>query len=261
MRLQPATRVTLRDTVIGGPDPVICLPLVAGSKAEVVCQAEELLQFDPDMVEWRIDGYDNVDDVADSLAALQGLREKIGDIPLLFTCRVEAEGGFKPIGADTRLKLMQAAIESGYLDIVDVELCNEAAFIERLKDAARHNGIRLILSYHNLGRTPDEKIICDKLVQAQEMGADIAKVAVMPQDVKDVLVLLNATLKARTEYLKIPIITMSMGPEGRVTRLAGGLFGSDLTFAIGKEASAAGQIPIGALRQAMDVLYGQTNRK
>ena len=83
------------------------------------------------------------------------------------------------------------------------------------------------------------------------MGADIAKVAVMPKNYKDVLVLLNATLKARTEHLEIPIITMSMGPEGGVTRLAGGLFGSDLTFAIGKEASAPGQIPIGELRQAM----------
>ena len=87
------------------------------------------------------------------------------------------------------------------------------------------------------------------------MGADIAKVAVMPKNYKDVLILLNATLKARTEHLEIPIITMSMGPEGGVTRLAGGLFGSDLTFAIGKEASAPGQIPIGDLRQAMSVLY------
>jgi 3-dehydroquinate dehydratase-1 len=48
---------------------------------------------------------------------------------------------------------------------------------------------------------------------------------------------------------------MSMGPEGGLTRVAGGLFGSDLTFAIGKEASAPGQIPIGELRQAMTVLY------
>jgi len=40
-----------------------------------------------------------------------------------------------------------------------------------------------------------------------------------------------------------------------VTRVAGGLFGSDLTFAIGQEASAPGQIPIADLRQAMSVLY------
>jgi 3-dehydroquinate dehydratase-1 len=48
---------------------------------------------------------------------------------------------------------------------------------------------------------------------------------------------------------------MSMGPEGAVSRLAGGLFGSDITFAIGLQASAPGQIPIKELRLAMDVLY------
>ena len=42
MRLQCETKVTVRDTVIGGPDPVICLPLVAGEKSEVLRQAEEL---------------------------------------------------------------------------------------------------------------------------------------------------------------------------------------------------------------------------
>jgi 3-dehydroquinate dehydratase-1 len=256
MRLQCETKVRVRDKVIGGPDPVICLPLMAKEKSELLRQAEELKQFDPDLVEWRIDGYENVEDVDDSLAALQALREKIGNIPLIFTCRIDVEGGLKQISAAIRLRLMQATIRSGLLDLVDVEMCNEAAFIENIKDTAKRNGTRLIFSYHNFDQTPDEASIIDKLVQAQEMGADIAKLAVMPRDYKDVLVLLSATLKARTEYLKIPIITMSMGPEGGVTRLAGGLFGSDLTFAIGQEASAPGQIPIGALRQAMAVLYG-----
>ena len=78
---------------------------------------------------------------------------------------------------------------------------------------------------------------------------------VMPKDYADVLTLLGATLKARTGAVKVPIVTMSMGPEGGVTRVAGGLFGSDLTFAVGKDASAPGQIPIGGLRQAMKLLY------
>ncbi len=255
MRLQSQTKVTVRDKIIGGPDPVICLPLVAKEKSEVLGQAEELKQFNPDLVEWRIDSYENVADVDDSLGVLQALREKIGNIPVIFTCRIDAEGGFKPISADIRLKLMQTAIKSGLLDLADVEMCNETAFIENIKDVAKRNGTRLIFSYHNFDQTPDEAFIFDKLVQAQEMGADVAKVAVMPKDYKDVLVLLSATLKARTEALRIPIITMSMGPEGGVTRVAGGLFGSDLTFAVGKEASAPGQIPIAELRQAMTVLY------
>jgi 3-dehydroquinate dehydratase I len=256
MRLQSKTKVTVRDRVIGGPLPLICLPLVAVKTSDVLRQAEELKQFEPDLVEWRIDYYENAEVIDESLIMLKALREKIGNIPLIFTCRAAVEGGFKEIRADIRLELIKAAIESGRIDLIDVEMSNEIDFLNTIKDACEHHGPRLILSYHNFDQTPDEAFIFSKLAQAQEMGADIAKVAVTPKNYKDVLVLLSATLKARMERLTIPIIAISMGPEGGVTRLAGGVFGSDLSFAIGKESSAPGQIPIDALRQAMPVLYG-----
>ncbi|MBL0716321.1 MAG: type I 3-dehydroquinate dehydratase [Desulfosarcina sp.] len=255
MRLQSETKVTVRDKVIGGPDPLICLPLVASEKSELLNQAQELKQFDPDLLEWRIDAYDKVEDIGESLKVLKELREKIGNIPMIFTCRIDVEGGFKKISPDMRLNLIKTSIQSGHLDIVDVEMCNEPDFMAAVKETAKEFGTRLIFSYHNFNATPDEAFIHAKLTRAQEMGADIAKLAVMPKDYADVLTLLNATLKARTGAVKVPIVTMSMGPEGGVTRLVGGLFGSDITFAIGKKASAPGQIPIGELRQAMSVLY------
>ena len=127
----------------------------------------------------------------------------------------------------------------------------------KIAAAARDHGKGLIKEGVTLLEVAEsiEAFIYDKLLEAQEKGADIAKMAVMPKNYADVLTLLGATLKARTGAVNIPIITMSMGPEGGVTRVAGGLFGSDLTFAIGKESSAPGQIPISDLRQAMAVLY------
>ena len=86
-------------------------------------------------------------------------------------------------------------------------------------------------------------------------GADIAKVAVMPKNHNDVLTLLRASWAARKETVDCPIVTMSMGEEGVVSRLAGGLYGSDITFAVGMGISAPGQIPIAELRQGMAVLY------
>lgn len=255
MRLQSDTKVTVRGKVIGGPDPVICLPLVAKNRSEVLQQAEKLKRFDPDLVEWRIDAYENVAAADECVGSLKSLRQTIGDIPLILTCRIEPEGGFKAVGADTRLRLIQAAIASGQVDLVDVEMCNDSSFVKSVKETAGRHGTKLILSYHNFDHTPDEAFVLNKLIQAQDLGGDIAKVAVMPKNYQDVLTLLGATLKARTEYLKIPIITMSMGSEGGVTRVAGGLFGSDLTFAVGKESSAPGQMPIGDLRRAMAVLY------
>ena len=256
MRLQSEIKVTVKDKVIGGSDPLICLPLVAREKSDLLMQAQELKQLTPDLLEWRIDGYCAVEDPGSCLEALQELQTTVGPIPLIFTCRIHSEGGLKEISQEVRLKLITATIASGGIDLVDIELCNEPSFIETVKKAAKENGTRLILSYHNFTDTPDEKAIHDKLLQAQDLGADIAKLAVMPKNYADVLTLLGATLRARTGAVKVPIVTMSMGPEGGVTRLAGGLLGSDITFAIGKEASAPGQIPIGALRQAMAVLYG-----
>lgn len=255
MRLQSEKKVTVRGKIIGGVDPLICLPLVAQTKADLLSQATELTALAPDLLEWRIDGYGKVEDIGDSLQTLAELRAVIEEIPLIFTCRIDAEGGMKKIDQQVRLELITETIRTTAADIIDVEMCNERPFIETVIEASRSHGAKLIFSYHNFDKTPEEDFIHGKLVEGRDLGADIAKVAVMPGNYQDVLTLLSATVKARTEKLGIPIVTMSMGPEGAITRLAGGLFGSDITFAIGRQASAPGQIPIAALRKAMEALY------
>jgi 3-dehydroquinate dehydratase I len=245
----------VKGCTIGGEAPLICLPLVAKDKRALLQQAEELLPLAPDLLEWRIDGFAAVTDKEASLDALRALAAAIDPVPMIYTCRIDKEGGMCSIDPHQRLELIIAAIETGLPDIVDIELCNNATFIETIMNAAESRGIKVIVSAHYFEETPDEATILSRLTGAQKVGAHIAKVAVMPKNYQDVLVLLGATLKARSELLEIPIVTMSMGAEGGVTRLAGGLFGSDITFAIGKNASAPGQIPIGELRQAMAVLY------
>lgn len=255
LRLQSKTQVKVRNTVIGGPDPLVCIPLVAANKAELLEQAAILPPLAPDIVEWRVDGYKGVEDTTACLAALDALRTVIGDIPLIFTCRIEDEGGMQPLSQKTRMAVIEAAVRTGEVDIVDIELMNDDSFIDAVRSVAGSHGAKLILSYHDFKKTPGEAVIVDKLKQAQTLGADIAKVAVMPTGYADVLTLLQATLKARTEVLTIPLVTMSMAREGVITRMAGGLFGADITFAIGQASSAPGQIPIGDLRQAMSLLY------
>ena len=53
---------------------------------------------------------------------------------------------------------------------------------------------------------------------------------------------------------RIPLISMSMGPLGAVTRMVGGVFGSSLSFAVGEGSSAPGQMPIADLRAVYDVI-------
>jgi len=255
MRIQSGIKVIVNGRIFGGPLPLICLPLVAKDRSALLLQAAESIRLNPDLLEWRIDAYDQVQDISGCLTALDALKAAMESMPLIFTCRSHTEGGFRILSQEVRLELITAAIGSGGVDIVDIEMGNAPSFVEAVRQAARTNGAKLILSYHNFETTPDEDFIHDQLVKARDMGADIAKLAVMPKDYADVLTLLGATLKARTRTVNIPIVTMAMGPEGGLTRVAGGLFGSDLTFAMGSEASAPGQIPIEALRQAMTVLY------
>jgi 3-dehydroquinate dehydratase-1 len=108
----------------------------------------------------------------------------------------------------------------------------------------------MIMSYHNFQSTPGKEALVAKFLEAERLGADIGKVAVMPESPEDVLTLLGAVWQA-SEAGHIPLIGMSMGGFGALSRIVGGVFGSALTFAVGKSSSAPGQIAIEDLRIAL----------
>ena len=256
MRPQSEIKFNVRGREIGGAMPLICLPLLAETEAAILSQAEELSALSPDLFEWRVDGFNEVSDGEACMRTLSALRERIGNIPLIFTLRSRREGGLSTMAGEERMGLILAAIASGSVDIVDFELSCGTADVRRVVAAAGNQGVGILLSYHDFEKTPAEETILGKLEEMEKAGAHIAKVAVMPNDETDVLALLGATLKARNGgTMKIPIVTMAMGAKGAVSRLAGGVFGSDITFAAGTVATAPGQIPAKPLREAMALLF------
>ena len=86
------------------------------------------------------------------------------------------------------------------------------------------------MSNHDFFKTPYKEEIISRLCAMQEKGADIPKIAVMPQSKKDVLTLLSATNEMAEEYATPPFFTMSMAATGVISRLAGEVFGSCLKF-------------------------------
>jgi 3-dehydroquinate dehydratase-1 len=62
-----------------------------------------------------------------------------------------------------------------------------------------------------------------------------------------VLTLLGATYEA-SRAIRIPLISMSMGGIGSISRIMGWMYGSAATFAVGKSSSAPGQIAVEDLR-------------
>nr|WP_281280555.1 type I 3-dehydroquinate dehydratase [Salibacterium salarium] len=177
------------------------------------------------------------------------LRNKLGNIPILFTIRSEKEGGQR-IGMDesAKVELMTKVCESGHIDLIDYETGNNEQDIKKIQKAAQQYNVKLVLSFHHFTKTPSEEEMMKKLQQAAAYEADVGKIAVMPETMSDVLAVLQVTQTA-SEELEIPIITMSMGADGGLTRLIGWKFGSAMTFAVGDKSSAPGQIPIEVVRQ------------
>jgi 3-dehydroquinate dehydratase-1 len=227
--------------------------LTCSEPEELYQEAQSVVELGPDLIEWRADNYSGINDAAMVESALRQLRSIIDDIPLIFTCRCSKEGGYRQLAAEERKKVLVYAANSGCADLIDCELGSGEDFVRDVGSAARENGTMLILSYHDFAFTPSEEFIVNKLATAERWGADIAKIALMPQSPSDVLSVLSAAWKARSEVLSIPAIVIAMGSLGLVSRIAGGDFGSDVTFAAGKNSSAPGQVHVRVLRQLWEI--------
>lgn len=242
----------------GGRVPAICAPLVGRTRAALAAEASAVAARQPDLIEWRVDFFEPLADTPEVLAAAAAVRQAAAGIPVLFTRRAQREGGQPiPLSEPQVLDLYAAVAASGAVDAMDFEMGNAAADVARVRELTRARGLALVLSFHDFQRTPSTQDLQARFAQAQRLGADVAKVAVMPQSMEDVHRLLGATLAA-SQSLPIPVISMAMGGLGAVSRLCGGVFGSALTFAVGAAASAPGQIPIDEVRAALAVLQRAT---
>ncbi len=240
--------------IANGKFPLICTPLVGRTFDKLMAELDVVLPKNPDVLEWRVDFFEQIGDAALVIAAARAIKTKAGEIPLLFTRRSTLEGG-EPIALTEAqvIALYTAVCESKSIDLIDYEMANDAANIVQVRAAAKANGIKLVLSFHNFSYTPGPETLAAKFLTADQLGADVAKVAVMPRDLDDVLTLLSATREA-SKKLRIPLISMSMGPYGSLTRLFGWTFGSALTFAVGASSSAPGQVPIEDLNTVLAIL-------
>ncbi|MFD1065067.1 type I 3-dehydroquinate dehydratase [Oceanobacillus locisalsi] len=249
--------LNVKNVTIGEGKPCICIPLTAATKEALIEEAGRCQQEGAEVVEWRADMFAEVEDHLVVEQVLKDLTAVLKGIPLIFTFRSHQEGGEKELSKADYVSLNQFVIETGLVDLVDVELYQGEETVHHLLSAAHQRNTYIIISNHDFQKTPPQAEIVQRLKQADELGGDVLKIAVMPKEIDDVLVLLSATNEMQKITTK-PMITMSMGPLGVITRLSGQVFGSALTFGAGEKASAPGQIPVGEMRQVLDVLDKST---
>lgn len=250
--------VVVRNIRIGEGLPKVCVPIVGQTKDEILQMAEKTHEMPADLAEWRVDWFADVRNPEAVKVVLKELRDILGDMPLIFTFRTEAEGGEQAITEVEYVSLNKLAMDSGCVDLIDVEMFSMANVANEIITYAKQMGVKVIGSNHDFCKTPEKDEIIERLRRIQAMGVDMPKIAVMPQNKADVLTLLSATEEMASKYADRPIITMSMGEMGVLSRVAGEFTGSALTFGTVGKSSAPGQIPVNELKKMLELIHRQS---
>jgi 3-dehydroquinate dehydratase/shikimate dehydrogenase len=204
----------------------ICVALVEETTAGMVARMTELAPV-ADLFEIRADRVIDLD-----LLTILRARTR----PLVLTCRPASQGGSWEDDDPRRHLTLLEGVKRGF-DYVDVEL--RSGFLDVMVEKV---GEGLIVSHHDVEGTPDD---LDGLYkEMSDVGADIAKIVVMPRSIADVGRLLDFAARMRDDG-GTPLIALALGPLGTLTRVLAGRYGAPFTYAsaAGGAESARGQLP------------------
>ena len=193
-----------------------------------------------DIVELRVDQFSNtsVDYVKDKL-----LEVKERGLKTILTVRIPEEGGRE---VKNREEIFEKLAPLS--DYTDIEL-SQRSLLVKLHNLLDGKG-RLIISYHNFEVTPPNWIIREVLREGYRFGG-IPKIAVKANSYEDVARLLCISRQVEGEK-----IVIAMGDYGKVSRIAGYIFGSVITYASLGKSFAPGQIPLEEMVKLKKLLYG-----
>lgn len=238
----------------GAGMPKICVPIAGPDPARRVRKARDA---GADLVEWRADCSEASRSEAACLRELERVRAAAQGLPILFTFRTLPEGGARAVGQGEYGALCRAAIDSGLIDLIDIECSQGNARARALIQRAQAAGLSVIASAHHFDRTPSDREMDACFHRMRAMGADFLKQAVMPRCAPDVGRLIAAALRMRDARPECRLVAISMSALGLVTRVCGEAFGSVLTFAALDEESAfaPGQIDARTLRGLLEKVH------
>ncbi len=163
------------------------------------------------------------------------------DLPVILTCRRSSDGGKCTLTERSRRALIIKTLDCGSFSYVDIE---DDVKKNDVENAAREKGVKIIRSYHDFERVPED--IFSHIMSLSKRG-DIAKIAVTPHSVQDLLTL----FRINVELKDIPKIVIGMGDWGVCTRILYRKMGSILTFgsSVSKKEIAPGMISVRELKE------------
>ncbi len=244
---------------IGQGRPLVCVPVMERRRDDIIKEIAYLSQSRTDMIEWRLDVFDGFCNCNAIREVLDAVAPILGDKIFLYTFRSKKQGGEAEIDAETLENLQELAMESKCVDLVDLEYFEEEHPMRKIRKL-QAGGVHVVTSHHDFTETPKPEVMQMLLEEMCAGGADIVKLAVMPKNVTDVLHLLAVTARFHEENPDTPIITMSMGKMGNISRLCGETFGSCVTFGAHKKSSAPGQYEMNSLLEILDAIHESNDK-
>ncbi|PPC04058.1 type I 3-dehydroquinate dehydratase [Acinetobacter pittii] len=230
------------------------VPITAKTKEQALAQAQVIANTaDADLAEFRIDLLSFARDTKQVITLGHELKKILGNKPMIATIRTKNEGGQLEISDVDYGKTYQAYLKNPFMDWLDVEMFRDQKVVSEIVQKAHQKKVLIVMSNHDFQKTPSQDEIEKRLLKQDQMGADILKIAVMPKSKQDVFTLMNATLKVSQQTTK-PLLTMSMGQLGTISRVATANMGGSYSFGMIGQASAPGQIDVTKLKQILQTV-------
>ncbi|WP_261807104.1 type I 3-dehydroquinate dehydratase [Lapidilactobacillus luobeiensis] len=236
---------------IQASDSGIAVALTARDLVALQQQLRRLNEFCPQhelLIEWRLDQWHDLTDWAE-LQQGNRLIRAASRSPLLITWRTE-HARQQPLGATVYQAQMSQFMTRLSADLWDLEIAR-VSHPEELRRLLSQDE-QIVWSQHFWQPQSRARLLAALTAASTFAGpTDFLKLATWAASSEDCLNLLEATWWAH-QQLKQPLITMAMGPTGRISRSLGYLFGSRWSFgALTQQGSAPGQLPLAQLDQQL----------
>jgi 3-dehydroquinate dehydratase I len=172
--------------------------------------------------------------------------KKESGLPLLGTVRETSSNKKK------RLEIFHHLIP--IVDCIDIEV--DAPIKNQVIKMTRNAKKKVIVSEHDFKKTPDNKRLIAIAKESLRSGADMVKIAAMAKTNGDVVRLLQFCADCQC-----PMIAISMGEYGKISRVLAPLYGALFTYGfIGAKAVAPGQLALDKLDEMLGRLYPARRR-
>ncbi len=184
-----------------------------------------------DLVEVRVDALLQAGLSLDAIEA--ALRRRA--LPVLLTCRIQAEGGVRAWKPGERTEAYAFLLHEA--EAIDVELASQKE-LDGLLAAARQTGKAVILSAHSIPKPLRAAALRRLTAALRQARPTIAKIAARIDSRADLAALGRVLLE---EKGKQPWAVMGVGPHGGLSREVLGALGSALVYGYLDQPAAPGQ--------------------